>query len=113
VTHVKVKSNMIPDYQGIKQTWTASNDVAKEMGQIEDYSIYVSELPNSGDYNLLLTVKFANMAQYEKGRKEFKEFEEAWRKKLSEEKQRTIVKTYPEMRTIVGEYLLRKVEFLK
>jgi hypothetical protein len=114
VTHVKVKSNMIPDYlEGIKQTWTASNDVAKELGQIEDYSVYVSELPNSGDYNLLLTVKFANMAQYEKGRKEFKEFEEAWRKKLSEEKQRSIVKTYPDMRTIVGEYMLRKVEFLK
>lgn len=114
VTHIKVKPNMIPDYlEGIKQTWTASNDVAKQLGQIEDYAVYASELPNGGEYNLLLTVKFTNMAQYEKGRKEFKVFEEAWRKKLSEEKERTVVKTYPDMRTIVGEYMLRKVEFLK
>ena len=114
ITNVKVDSNMIPDYlEGIRQTWTASNDLAKQMGQIEDYSVLTSALPNGGDYNLILMVKFTNMAQYEKGRKEFKEFEEAWRKKLSEEKQRTIVKTYPNMRTIVGEYMLRKVDFLK
>ncbi|NQW05138.1 MAG: hypothetical protein HQ485_14115 [Acidobacteria bacterium] len=114
VTHVKVDTNMVPDYlEGIRQTWTASNDLAKQMGQIEDYSVYTTELAGSGEYNVMLMVKFANMAQYEKGRKEFKEFEEAWSKKLSEEKRRTIVKTYPNMRTIVGQYMMRQVQFLK
>ncbi len=114
VTNIKVDSNMIPDYlEGIKQTWTASNDLAKQMGQLEDYSVYTSELAAGGDYNVTLMVKYTNMAQYEKGRKEFKEFEDAWRKKLTQEKERTIVKTYPNMRTIVGEYLMRQVQFLK
>lgn len=111
VTQVKVKSNMIPYYlEGIKQTWLAANEVAKEMGQIEDYAIYASILPDSGDHNLTLLVQFKDLAQYDAGRKNFKEFEAALNKKLSEEKRETIVKSYPEMRTIVGEYLIRKVE---
>ena len=31
-------------------------------------------------------------------------------KRLSEEKQREIVKTYPNMRKIVGEYLMRRID---
>ncbi len=38
VTAVKVDANMDDAYlEGIKQTWAASNAVAKELGQIEDY----------------------------------------------------------------------------
>jgi hypothetical protein len=112
VTHVKVDSNMIPQYlEGIQRTWVTGNEVAKELGQIEDWAIYANELPSSGDYNLTLVIEFKDMAQYDKGRKEFAQFEEAWLKKLSEQKRREIVGTYPGMRTIVGEYLSRRVEF--
>ncbi len=114
VTHVKVKSNMIPYYlEGIRETWVTGNEVAKELGQIEDYAIYSSLLSDGGDYNLTLIVEFKDLAQYDSGRKNFKQFEEAWLKKISEEKREAIVKNYPEMRTIVGEYLLRKIDFIK
>jgi hypothetical protein len=36
--------------------------VAKKLGQIESYSIFRSDLPQSGDFNLLLIVKFADTA---------------------------------------------------
>ena len=112
VTHVKVQSNMMAYYlEGIQQTWVTGNEVAKSLGQLEDWAIYRNELTDSGDYNLTLVVEYKDLAQYDKGRKEFKQFDEAWRKKMSEEKQREIVKTYPDMRTIVGEYLVRSVTF--
>lgn len=68
------------------------------------------QLPASGDYNLTLVITYKDLAQFDKGRKEFKAFEEAWLKKISEQKRREVVKTYPDMREIVGEYLMRKVE---
>lgn len=112
ITHVKVKSNMIPDYlEGIQKTWLSANEVAKELGQIEEYAIYSSILTDGGDYNLTLVIKFKDLAQYDAGRKNFKEFEEALNRKLSEEKRDAIVKEYPGMRTIVGEHLVRKVDF--
>jgi hypothetical protein len=111
VTTVKVDANMIGHYlEGIKQTWVTGNQVAKDLGQIDSWDIYLSELPDSGDFNVALIVRFKDMAQYEKGRTEYAAFEEAWLKKISEEKREGIVKTYPGIRKIAGEYLLRKVE---
>jgi hypothetical protein len=112
VTHVKVASNMLDVYlEGIRQTWINSNEVAKGLGHIQDYAVYSSLLPDSGDYNLTLVVSFKDLAQYELGRKEFQKFEEAWLKQMPEEKQREIVATYPNVRTIVGEYLVRQLQF--
>jgi hypothetical protein len=37
-------------------------------------------------------VEFKDLAQYDKGRTEFKAFEELWLKKISEEKREGIVK---------------------
>ena len=111
VVHVKVDSNMVDYYlEGIKQTWAAANDLAVELGQMDSYRIYVSILQDSGDYNLTLVSEFKDLAQFDKGRTNFKAFEEAWLKRLSEEKQREIVKTYPGMRKIVGEYLVRRID---
>jgi len=111
VTTVKVDANMIEHYlEGLKQTWVTGNEVAKELGQIESWDIYVSQLPLSGEFNVVLIVRFTDMAQYEKGRNDYAAFEEAWLKKISEEKRDKIVKSYPGIRNIVGEYLLRKVE---
>lgn len=111
VTNVKVKSNMIPYYlEGIKQTWVTGNEVAKELGQIQDYAIYGNMLADSGDYNLTLVVEFKDLVQYDKGRTEYAAFEEAWLKKISEEKREEIVMKYPDMRTIVGEYLVRRID---
>ena len=63
VTTVKVDANRIDDYlEGIRATWVASNEAARQLGQLESYSVFVSDLPNSGDFNVVLVVRFANTA---------------------------------------------------
>jgi len=97
------------DYlEGLKETWVASNKVAKELGQIEDFHIYRSQLESSGDVNLFLVVKFANSAQLEPNKAEYDKFMKAWGA-ANEDRTREIVKDYPGMREITGEYLVREI----
>jgi hypothetical protein len=110
VTTVKVKANMIDAYlEGIKKTWVAGSETSKSLGQIEDYNIYVSDLPDSGDFNLLLVVKFKNdeMLAPNKARYEafMAKFGEAQAKAGTEKAKQD----YPAMREITGEYRLRAV----
>jgi len=111
VTTVKVNSNMIDKYlEGLKATWAPANDVAIELGQIESYSIYVSQLANSGDFNVILVVRMKDAADMQPDQAEY----EAFMKKWGEENQKRsdkIVMTYPDIRTITGEYLIREITF--
>ena len=111
VTTVKVDSNMIDKYlEGLKATWAPANDVAIELGQIESYSIYVSQLANSGDFNVILVVRMKDAADMQPDQAEY----EAFMKKWGEENQQRsdkIVMTYPDIRTITGEYLIREITF--
>lgn len=110
ITLVKVDPNMGDDYlEGLRETWVAANKVAMELGQIEDYAIYRSQLPQSGDVNLFLVVKFADSSQLEPNKEEYDRFMEAWGT-ANQERTREITKNYPEMREITGEYLVRKIE---
>lgn len=109
VTMVKVDSNMIDKYlAGLKETWVTSNEVAKEMGDIVDYGIYVSQLPASGDFNVVLTIVMPNASSMQPSEERFNAFMKAWGKK-NMERSDEIVQTYPGIREIKGEYLLRKV----
>lgn len=111
VTTVKVDSNRIDTYlEGLSKTWAPANEVAMELGQIEGYSIYVSELPNSGDFNVVLVVNMKDASALQPTKERYEAFMKAW----GEENQATndeIVPTYPGIRTIVGEYLVREVTF--
>ena len=111
VTTVKVDSNRIDTYlEGLSKTWAPSNEVAMELGQIESYSIYVSELPNGGDFNVILVVNMKDASALQPPKERYEAFMKAW----GEENQamnEKIVPTYPGIRTIVGEYLVREVTF--
>jgi hypothetical protein len=111
VTTVKVDSNMIDKYlEGLKSTWAPANDVAVELGQIESYGIYVSQLPNGGDFNVILVVRMKDAADMQPDQADY----EAFMKKWGEENQELsdkIVLTYPDIRTITGEYLMREITF--
>ncbi|MHC5085747.1 MAG: hypothetical protein ACYSOV_09125 [Planctomycetota bacterium] len=111
VTTVKVDSNMIDKYlEGLKATWAPANDVAVELGQIESYGIYVSQLANSGDFNVILVVRMKDAADMQPDQSEY----EAFMKKWGEENQKLsdkVVMTYPDIRTITGEYLMREITF--
>ena len=109
VTMVKVHPNMSDDYlEGLKETWVASNKVAKELGQIEDFHIFQSQVGASGDANLILVVKFSDSSQLEPNKAEYDRFMKAWGE-ANEQRTREITKNYPAMREITGEYLLREI----
>ena len=109
VTTVKVDSNMIDKYlEGLKSSWVPANEILKEQGQIESYSIYVSELPNGGDFNVILVVRLASSADMQPDKEQYDAFMKAWGKE-NQEKTDKIVMTYPDIRTITGEYLFREI----
>lgn len=110
VTTVKVDPNMDDAYlEGIAKTWAESNKVAMELGQIESYSIYRSIVPQSGDFNLLLVVKFANTSDLAPNKARYDAFMKKMGEKQSKEMTDYAQKNYPGMREITGEYLVREV----
>ena len=110
ITLIKVDPNMGDDYlEGLRDTWVAANRVAKELGQIEDYAIYRSQLPESGHVNLFLVVKYANSSQLDPNKEEYDKFMKAWGE-ANRDKTREITKNYPSMRKITGEYMVRKID---
>lgn len=109
VTTVKVDSNMIDKYlEGLRATWVTGNEAAKALGQIKDYGIYVSQLPNGGQFNVVLVVEFESAADLQPNKEDYDAFMQKWGE---DNKNRTdeIVPTYPDIRTITGEYLMRKI----
>ena len=109
VTTIKVDSNMIDKYlEGLRDSWVPANKVAMELGQIKDYGIYVSQLPNGGDFNVLLVVRFESSGDMQPDKAEYEAFMKAWGKE-NQEKSDKIVVTYPDIRTITGEYLFREI----
>lgn len=111
VTTVKVNANMIDDYlEGIRKTWAAAADTRKTLGHLKDYSIFVSELPNSGDFNIVLVEHYENSAQAEPSKDRYDAFMKAWGED-TEKKNREITKNYPAMREISGEYSMRRITF--
>ncbi|MEJ2400736.1 MAG: hypothetical protein P8Y52_05000 [Xanthomonadales bacterium] len=110
ITTVKVDPNMGDDYlEGLRETWVASNRIAKELGQIEDFFIYRSVLAESGHANLFLVVRFADSDQLDPNKEAYDKFMKAWGE-ANQEKSREITKNYPAMRTITGEYLVRRID---
>lgn len=111
ITTVKVKANMIDYYlEGIRGTWVASNEAAIKLGQIESYSVYVSDLPNSGDFNVVLVTRVKSASDLEPSKARYDAFMKAWGE-ANQAKTRETVKSYPDIREITGEYQLREITF--
>ena len=112
VTTVRVDANMDDAYlEGIRNTWASGNKVALELGQIESWSIFRSDLPQSGDFNLLLIVKFANSADLAPNKERYEAFMKAFGEDKSKESTEYAQKNYPAMRELTGEYLMREITF--
>ena len=113
IATVKVKENMIEDYlEGIRGTWVASNEVAKKLGHIESYGVYVSDLPNGGDFNVVLVTRFANTADFGPSKARYDAFMKAWGTANEAQTRQVSTTVYPNIRTIVGEYMMREVTFM-
>jgi hypothetical protein len=114
VTTIKVHSNMMDAYlEGLKQTWIASNDAAKKLGQIEDYHIYRSDLPESGNFNLMLVVKFKNNEMLGPNKARYEAFMKEWGEERKKKTTDTAQHTYPAMRDITGEYRMHEITITK
>ena len=113
VSTIKVKENMVEDYlQGIRNTWAASNAVAIKLGQMKDYKVYVSDLPNSGEFNVMLVATFDNTSDLAPNRARYDAFMKAWGTANEASTRTTTTTVYPNLREITGEYLMREVTFL-
>ncbi|MGE4072467.1 MAG: hypothetical protein AB7E72_14960 [Lysobacterales bacterium] len=111
VSTVHVDANMIDYYlEGIRGTWVAAAEARKKLGQIEDYAVYVSELPLSGDFNVVLVTRAKSAADLEPSKERYDAFMQAWGA-ANEEKSKATTKTYPGIRQITGEYRLREITF--
>ncbi len=111
VTTVKVDANMIDKYlEGLRATWAPANDVAVKLGQIESYSIFVSQLPNSGDFNIILVTRFKDAGALQPNKSDYEAFIKEWGE-ANQAQSDKIVLTYPDIREIVGEYNMREITF--
>lgn len=110
VTTVKVDSNMGDAYlEGLKETWVPGSKTAVELGHMESWSIYRSDLPESGHFNLLLVVKFANTSDLAPNRARYDAFMKEFTQKAADESTDFAQKNYPAMREITGQYLMREI----
>jgi len=99
VTTVKVDSNMGDYYlEGLRGTWVEANELAKKLGHIEDYAIYGSAL----------VVNYKNIGDTGPSKAKYDAFMKEWGSQR-EKKTRAVSKTYPDVRTITGEYLMHQI----
>jgi hypothetical protein len=110
VTTIKVHSNMDDAYlEGLKKTWVASSEVAKKLGQIEEYHIYRSDLAESGSFNLMLVVKFKNNEMLAPNKARYEAFMKEWGEERNKKTTDIAQHAYPAMRDITGDYNMREI----
>jgi hypothetical protein len=110
VTHVDLDPGTMGIYlEGLKSTWIAANEVAKELGQIKDYGIYSNQYGSDDDYDLLLVVEMASTDDIAPNRERYEKFLEAWGQANMEQSNETVLELYNKIRRIQGNYLLRKI----
>ena len=109
ITTVKVDANMEDVYlAGLSHSWVKAVKIQKELGSIKGWKIYRSDLPMSGDFNMVLVVTMANSADMEPNKARYEAFMKKWSEsdqKMSNE----VTAKYPEVRTLTGEYRMREI----
>ena len=110
VTTVKVDSNMGNAYlEGLRESWIPGNIIAQELGQIESWRIFRSDLPESGDFNLILVVKFANTSDLAPNKAAYDAFMAKYTQEASDAATDYSQKNYPAMRELTGQYIMREI----
>ena len=111
VTHVDLDPGTLGIYlEGLKSTWIAANEVAKELGQIKDYAIYSNQFGSSDDFDLVLVIEMESTDDIAPNRERYEEFLEAYGQANIDQGNETVLELYNKIRRIQGNYLLRKIE---
>ena len=109
LTTVKVKTNFLQNYlDGIEKTWVAAAKIQKEMGIISDYNVYIG---NDGSTVYLTTAypSWANKAPWSE--EQTAEFQEKFRKTISQEDNVELSQSYEDIREIVSVELIERLVF--
>ena len=110
LTVIKVKANYIGDYMdGIEKTWVASNQIAKDMGKIVDYGVYVGN--NNYVYLTVQHESYASMDPSYWSEEETDEFQEKFREIISQDDQTTTAQSYEDIREIVRVEMINQIIF--
>ena len=79
VTHVDLDPGTLGIYlEGLKSTWIAANEVAKELGQIKDYAIYSNQFGAADEFDLVLVVELEGTEDIAPNRERYEKFLEAY-----------------------------------
>ncbi len=110
VTHVDLDPGTMGIYlEGLKSTWIAANEVAKELGQIKDYAIYSNQYGASDEFDLVLVIEMESTADLAPNRKRYDDFLEAYGQANIDKANEKVLELYNKIRRIKGTYLLREI----
>ena len=110
VTHVDLDEGTMGIYlEGLKSTWIAANEVAKELGQIKDYAIYSNQFPSSDGFDLVLVVVLEKTEDMAPNREAYYEFLEAWGQANMDASNEKVLELYNKIRRIKANYMLREI----
>ena len=110
VSTINVVSNMDDAYlEAIKSAWAEGNDVAIKLGHIQDYKIFRSDLPQSGDFNLVLMVKYKNSADLAPNKEKYEAWIKEWGDARTESWAEFADQDVAGMREITGQYIMREI----
>ena len=112
LTVIDVKSNYLDNYLvNLKRTWVRSMEVQKDLGQVIDYGVWVSEGANSP--NVWLTITYENMAAMEPTKEKSDAVNAELEKRYADDEDEldAISKGYEEIRTMVDNQRINQVNF--
>ena len=110
VTTIKVAANMDDAYlAAIKRAWAEGNEVAIKLGHIEEYAIFRSDLPQSGEFNLVLMVKYTNTVDFAPNKEKYEAWIKEWGHARTESWAEFADKNIAGMREITGQYFMREI----
>ena len=112
LTVIDVQANYLDNYLvNLKRTWVRSVEVQKELGQIVDYGVYVSDGANSP--NVWLTIEYENMAAMEQTKEKYDAVNAVLAQRYSDDDEELdmIAKGYEEIRRMVDNQRINQVNF--
>lgn len=111
VTHVDLDPGTMGIYlEGLKATWIAGNEVAKELGQIKDYAIYSNQFGAADEFDLVLVVEMESTDDIAPNRQRYEEFLDKWGQANIDMSNEKVLELYNKIRRIKGTYMLRRID---
>jgi len=110
VMTIQVAENMDNAYlEAIQGAWASGNEIAKKLGHIEDYMILRSDLPQSGDFNLMLIIVYKSTSDLAPSKERYDALMAIWGEARAKSWAEFTERNSSGMREITGQYLMREI----